>query len=144
MATSYRWRLHDLSTLRKGDRHGHTYQDDASILPFVISHNVHRRHLTTSQRAAIAVEAMPMLAADRQAHSLANLRHGSESPMVSIQTIGESDELLGRSREIAAEQFSVGHASLGQPKPQCIAATAVTFYNRAGASKRLSPWWKES
>ena len=41
--------------------HGHTYQyDDDSIVPFVISHNLHRRHLTTAQRAAIAADLATM------------------------------------------------------------------------------------
>lgn len=34
-------------------------------------------------------------------------------------------------------------AAMGQPKGQCIAATAVSFYNRQPGTKRLAPWWKE-
>lgn len=37
--------------------HALTYEgDDASIVPFVVSHNLHRRHLTESQRGLIAGE----------------------------------------------------------------------------------------
>lgn len=32
--------------------------------------------------------------------------------------------------------------TLGQPKAQCIAATEITYYNRAG-TKRVPGWWKE-
>lgn len=32
--------------------------------------------------------------------------------------------------------------TLGQPKAQCIAATEIAYYNRAGA-KRVPGWWKE-
>lgn len=36
-------------------------------------------------------------------------------------------------------------ATMGQPKPQCIAATAVELYNRAAGGRRngLAPWWKD-
>lgn len=33
--------------------------------------------------------------------------------------------------------------ALGQPKVQCIAATAALIYNRDQRGKKLAPWWKE-
>lgn len=41
-------------------------------------------------------------------------------------------------------QTAKTRVSLGQPKPQCLAATAVSFYNRQSGGTKLAPWWKES
>jgi hypothetical protein len=35
------------------------------------------------------------------------------------------------------------YVAMGQPKAQCIAASAVSIYNRDQKSKKLAPWWKE-
>lgn len=34
-------------------------------------------------------------------------------------------------------------AALGQPRSQCVAATAVSIYNRGKGGQKLPPWWKE-
>jgi hypothetical protein len=86
----------------------------ASPVEWVISTNLHRRHLTTSQRGAIAVEALPMLEAERQEHSLANLRRGSDLPMRSFDPIGKTGE--GRSTSIVAAQLGVSPATVKRAK----------------------------
>lgn len=41
-------------------------------------------------------------------------------------------------------QAAKTRAAMNQPRAQCIAATAVAFYNRhAGQKAKLAPWWKE-
>ncbi len=52
------------------------WEGDSPTL-WVISMNLHRRHLTPSQRAAIAVEALPIFEAEARERQLATLKHGS-------------------------------------------------------------------
>lgn len=35
------------------------------------------------------------------------------------------------------------HLALGQPRIQCVAASAASIYNREQKGKKLPPWWKE-
>ena len=79
-----------------------TWGGDGSLVSFVVSLNLHRRHLTASQRAAAALEVLPMLedeARERQ-KELAGTRPNT-GDLVEIFPQGE----LGRSRDIAAELF---------------------------------------
>lgn len=61
------------------------HMDPAKIGPWIVSHNLHRRHLTVSQRAAVAVEYERVFASEakaRHAEAVAksNRERNSESP----------------------------------------------------------------
>lgn len=69
---------------------------------YVLSKNLHRRHLTTGQKAAIAVESLPLLREEAQKRMRAGKR--DEDP--------ESKSTQGRAREIAAKQVGVASATI--------------------------------
>jgi hypothetical protein len=81
------------------------YQNPAqpitSPVIYVVSKNLHRRHLTSSQRAAIGAEMMPLLQNEAKHRSLSNLKN--QSP-VSSAPIGA----VGSVAEIAANAVGVG------------------------------------
>jgi hypothetical protein len=86
--------------------------ETVSPLTYVISANLHRRQLTASQRAAIAVEAMPMLREEAKA------RQGKRNDLT-LSPIGDkvvSSETAtfkgGKSGQIAARAFQVGSSSV--------------------------------
>lgn len=84
-------------------------QDGATPTEWVIATNLHRRHLTTGQRAAIAVEALPLLEAE------AKERQGRRTDLPTSDS-KEIEVKQGRSNDIAAKQFGIGHASVGRAK----------------------------
>lgn len=53
-----------------------TWEGDGSLVTFVVSLNLHRRHLTSSQRGALAVDILPMLEAE------AKERQGARNDLV--------------------------------------------------------------
>lgn len=72
-----------------------TYEGaDDSLVPFVVSLNLHRRHLNESQRAMVAAK-------------IANLKPGRPTETVSIDTVSLDD---------AADLLNVGRASVARAK----------------------------
>ena len=70
---------------------------------YVLSENLHRRHLTVSQIAAIGVEAMPLLEAEaRERQRQAGVRYGR-----GVDSSSPNDDKLskGRATEIASRQL---------------------------------------
>lgn len=80
-----------------------TYTGD-SPTSFVVSLNLHRRHLSASQRAALAVSVLPILeeeARQRQAHG--QTAPGRTLPAIVPEAFGDNS---GDSRDAAASMFS--------------------------------------
>lgn len=51
-----------------------TWDGAGSLVEFVVSQNVHRRHMNPGQKAVLAVELLPMLEKEAEARRLANLK----------------------------------------------------------------------
>lgn len=103
-----------------------TFVDANSHAPsptsYVISKNLHRRHLTTSQRGAIAADAVPLFEDEARLRQLSTLKN---QPRSSSPPIGGNEDsvISGRSAELAAKELGVGQ----------------TTVRRALTVKRLSP-----
>lgn len=72
---------------------------------YVLSRNLHRRHLTVSQRAAIAAETVPLLQEE------AKKRQGRRTDLETLTPSGV-EVYGGRSNQIAAEALNVGERSV--------------------------------
>jgi DNA modification methylase len=83
-----------------------TWDGDGSLLSFVLSVNLHRRHLTSSQRAALAVEILPILEDEaKQRQQEAGRKYGEGYPKESQeveQLIAQPLERQPQSRDDAA------------------------------------------
>jgi hypothetical protein len=74
--------------------------------------NLHRRQLTTSQRAAIAVESLPMLEAEAEQRKLAKLKKGKEIPDSAQMRSREK----GKSAGVAAKATNVSSRYVEEAK----------------------------
>lgn len=80
-----------------------------SLVIYVLSKNLHRRHLTVSQRGAIAAEVVPLMAEEAQRRQVSHLKN---QPCASLAQIGTDDITGGRSSEIAAKALSVSRRTV--------------------------------
>ena len=80
--------------------------------PWIISHNLHRRHLTTSQKAAVAV------AYEAELSKLAKARQGRrndlDSPSDIVENLPQCAE--GKARDEAGEMFQISGRSVSDAK----------------------------
>lgn len=80
-----------------------------SPVMYVVSKNLHRRHLTTSQRACIGAEMVPLLQVE------AKQRQGARTDLVEETTSArERDEVRTRSNAVAARTVGVGETSISR------------------------------
>lgn len=77
--------------------HFKTWDGDGSLVSFVVSLNLHRRHLTSSQRAAVALDILPML--EDEARERMTVGINQYSPVEIFPQPSEQ----GKSRDHAAE-----------------------------------------
>jgi len=83
-----------------------TYDDGGSHISFVLSMNLHRRHLNQSQRAAISLDVLPML--EEEAKQRQRLSPGR--PEKGTQKVAEVFAVdPGEAREQAAMLFQTNH-----------------------------------
>jgi ParB-like chromosome segregation protein Spo0J len=76
---------------------------------YVLSKNLHRRHLTTSQRAAIAAEIVPLLKEEAHRRKLSGLKNQQHASSTCFQA---NEDTKGSVARIAAEAVQVGHDSV--------------------------------
>jgi hypothetical protein len=113
-----------------------------SALAFVVAKNLHRRHLTESQRALLAARLMPLFEEEARQRQRAALKQGREFPVAENSLRREKHPESGRSDAKAAEwmkvsDFSVRAANRVQKQgvPQLLDALAAGKISVSAASR---------
>jgi ParB-like chromosome segregation protein Spo0J len=103
---------------------------------FVLAKNIHRRHLSPSQRAAIAVDLLPMLEAEARERQVAAAEAtNARAHLALVEAVPEASSepvVRGRSRDIAASALGVSGRSVGDAKAIAEAAPEVLVEVKAG------------
>jgi len=114
------------------------WHGDGSLVAFVLSLNLKRRHLTTAQKAAIATDVLPMLETEarQRQKELAGTRPNSDAPDLPAfvpEGQGDNSPPKGESREKAAELVGVAARYVSDAKRIQQQAPEVFEEMRAGA-----------
>lgn len=83
-----------------------------SLVMFVVSLNLHRRHLSSSQKAALAVDVLPLLEGEARQRQLAAQNNNAARAVP--QKVAE--QAKGDSREQAAGMFKTNHSYVSDAK----------------------------
>ena len=93
-----------------------TWAGDGSLVAFVASLNLHRRHLNSGQRAVIALEVLPMLEAEAlEKKRQAGAKHGVSQREKVQQLIAEAIS-KPQARDEAAQIFQTNHEYVTKAK----------------------------
>lgn len=121
------------------------YKDDDPV-EFIISKNIHRRHLTTSQRAVLALEILPHY----EAQAAQRVRDGGRRGGLSAGSLSSNEDRLRAAPcrpavRDAAKAVGVGQSSVERAKRIATEAPELLDPIRSGsltvtaAAKKLSP-----
>lgn len=120
-----RHRLRACKTLEMEPKY-REWDGEGSLLAFVVAQNLHRRHLSESQRAMLAAKLKPMFEEEVRKQLAANGK-GKKTRKQRVQNFAPSGE--GKSRDKAAKTTGVSHTSvdfaskvLNNGAPELIAA----------------------
>jgi ParB-like chromosome segregation protein Spo0J len=102
---------------------------------FVLAKNIHRRHLTPSQRAAIAVDLLPLLEAEARERQVAAAAATNAARRAEVETVPEfvPGSSTGESREHAAAAMQVNARYVSDAKAIAEKAPEVLVEVRSGA-----------
>lgn len=106
---------------------GYVEYEGDSPTAYVVSANLQRRHLSTSQRAAIAAEVLPLFEAEARRRQLAALRQGDTVPVV--ENLPQRE---GKARDEAGRLLDVSGRSVSEAKAIREAAPEVFERVKAG------------
>lgn len=110
-----------------------TWNGKGSLVEFVISMNLHRRHLTSSQRACVATDVLPMLEEEARLRQIAQLKQGDKTPVVAKIPPREK----GKSRDKAATATSVSPRYVSDAKK--LKEEQPEIYAEVRAGKKTIP-----
>jgi hypothetical protein len=113
-----------------------------SPVAFVVARNIHRRHLTDSQRALLAARLKPLFEEEARQRQLAGLKKGDAGPVGTNSSQREDDASTGRSATRAAEVVHVSSTSVKladkvkkQGVPELVAALAADQISVSAAAR---------
>lgn len=106
-----------------------TWDGTGSLVEFVLSLNLHRRHLTPSQRAVLALDVEKFFAHEAKQRQVATLKRGDQKPVV--QKIAQREK--GKARDHAARALKVNRQYVSDTKKIAEEAPDLLIQVRDGA-----------